>query len=547
MTKLPINTLGLLVIVLLFSGCSSTTENIALGVAGGVGAYAVGNTFATRSSLEVQVETFNASKLQGSDSKKFKQSYSELIKNLGTHLEEKPSAASFRKILNQMQPYMDELTVLNEEVTGTITKQKDLIERLPEGSLKDLYEESVRLLEKTSQANKDVLKRWCLFRQDYLKYTKNSLDTKELDALANHIQALRMTLYDADDKIAELRRSSNTVGGFLVQLKTFHHRYIEKLKNYVKTLNNAANDLANQSYPELQLPTHNDADFEVTVVDSLFQLLSAMREAKKLTADASANADASAEAEAAVPNPNFECLAKSLSKVYATVKTEDLQSLFDDNNLKKAMIKDQLFKGISPLSALSQLDELYDTVIEKTYASVGVDVNLGPIRNELLQVLLTPEAIDIVTDTDNEQFWQSFSYACSYGAAGNHDVIIYLENLGLPIVKNSAFDPTKFQVANGLMFRTAFSGLVDVLALPMDTTEGDGDATTPVGSLNLAKAKATREEVAGKINQKQKAMLEALEKVITYAEANDFTQENAKTTFTDAAAKLNETPAGDAN
>ena len=79
-----------------------------------------------------------------------------------------------------------------------------------------------------------------------------------------------------------------------------------------------------------------------------------------------------------------------------------------------------------------------------------------------MQTLLTSDAIPDITSPANASRWQKFSHASSEGTAGTHDAIIYLENLGLPILKSSAFDPTKFVVANGQIYRKAFSAMVKV-------------------------------------------------------------------------------------
>jgi hypothetical protein len=106
------------------------------------------------------------------------------------------------------------------------------------------------------------------------------------------------------------------------------------------------------------------------------------------------------------------------------------------------------------------------------------DVNLGPISNEVTQVLQAAgRGLSVITDPANVDRWRlGAAYAKSDAGAGNHNSIIYFENMGLPIVKSSAFDPTKFVVAQGALYRQVFSAAVATFGAPLPGTAGAAGA-----------------------------------------------------------------------
>jgi hypothetical protein len=106
------------------------------------------------------------------------------------------------------------------------------------------------------------------------------------------------------------------------------------------------------------------------------------------------------------------------------------------------------------------------------------DVNLGPISNEVMQVLqAASRGLAVITDPANADRWRlGTAYANSDSGPGNHNSIIYFENMGLPKVKSSAFDPTKFVVAAGALYRQVFSASVAAFGAPLPATAGAAGA-----------------------------------------------------------------------
>jgi|GEM_PF-4794068 len=217
----------------------------------------------------------------------------------------------------------------------------------------------------------------------------------------------------------------------------------------------------------------------------------------------------------------IEELSTVLSHFGIVLKKEELSSLIPSKPGIPAPTE-QVELAMRKGSVVSNSFATSRKAYELTFTTFAVDFNLGSIRNEAMQVLLTSDATRHLLDDENDKKrWRTFSYAKSRGAVGNHDTIIYLENMGLPILKSSAFDPTKFQVANGRMFRKVFSAVADIYALPKSSVAGQDDKPTPVGSINL---KSIRDARA----QSRKQAAANMQKIITAARATVSAGENGQ-------------------
>jgi hypothetical protein len=114
-----------------------------------------------------------------------------------------------------------------------------------------------------------------------------------------------------------------------------------------------------------------------------------------------------------------------------------------------------------------------------TYSAITSGVNLGPIQDEASQVILTGKALNVITDRtrghkgDPRGSWRTLAHANSHAGPGNHDVVVYFENMATPVLKSSVFNPTNFIVANGELFRTAFAAVAGVYGLPSAPASGD--------------------------------------------------------------------------
>lgn len=132
--------------------------------------------------------------------------------------------------------------------------------------------------------------------------------------------------------------------------------------------------------------------------------------------------------------------------------------------------------------------------------------NFGPIVNEALQQVLAQAPLDVVMDPRNERYWRKgFAEAVSTAGTGNHNVVIYLENLATPVLKKATFDPSDFIRANALMYRRAFGLSADLFGLP---TAGEGE--TPSATPNLFELRRQRSLARREAQNTQRALISGM-------------------------------------
>jgi DNA uptake protein ComE-like DNA-binding protein len=94
-------------------------------------------------------------------------------------------------------------------------------------------------------------------------------------------------------------------------------------------------------------------------------------------------------------------------------------------------------------------------------------ISPGLLGDEVTQVVLTKDGLNEVIDPKNSKNWQPFAHAHSSGGAGNHNAVIYFENMGWPVLKSSVFNPSKFTEAFGKTFQVAFKSLATAYGVPV--------------------------------------------------------------------------------
>jgi hypothetical protein len=175
---------------------------------------------------------------------------------------------------------------------------------------------------------------------------------------------------------------------------------------------------------------------------------------------------------------------------------------------------------VDPLTAAhvaTQIDRCKTLVYVNTFvfSRATADVNFGPISNEVTQVLQAANrGLGIISDPTNAERWRlDAAYAVSDAGPGNHNSIIYFENMGLPVVKSSAFDPTKFVVAAGAVYKQVFSAAVAAFGAPLPATAGAAGAPDMQSSNVIATRARVRnaEKAAAAARQK---ILDALKVAI---------------------------------
>lgn len=124
------------------------------------------------------------------------------------------------------------------------------------------------------------------------------------------------------------------------------------------------------------------------------------------------------------------------------------------------------------LGAMGQVAEASQLAVAAGYAGTAIaldgvtsSANLGPINNEVTQVLLSQgKVLSKITDESeaNESRWHCFSHCVSEGGPGNNDTVFYMENQAMPVLKSASFDPTKFIAADGAIYKEALAALANV-------------------------------------------------------------------------------------
>jgi hypothetical protein len=124
--------------------------------------------------------------------------------------------------------------------------------------------------------------------------------------------------------------------------------------------------------------------------------------------------------------------------------------------------------------------------------------NIGPVGNEVLQVLLSGDAMDIISDPHNDHLWHEVNRAKSSSGAGNHTAVIYLENLATPSLKSGEFDPSAFIRANAKLYKTAFLSTAAILGAPTAAADGAEPDFSAYNLINIKRKarKAEREQEA---------------------------------------------------
>jgi hypothetical protein len=147
----------------------------------------------------------------------------------------------------------------------------------------------------------------------------------------------------------------------------------------------------------------------------------------------------------------------------------------------------------------------------QTSEVINAGNNIGPLSEELTQVVLTKgPAIDAITKYENEANWRPFSHAISEGGTGNHDSVIYFENMGWPVLKSSRFNPSKFIEAFGKTYRLAFKAMAQAYGVPVS---GESDKAG-VSGLDSVSSEFRRKQAEAKSQESRKKLLDALDALV---------------------------------
>src|SRR5262249_29017165 len=183
------------------------------------------------------------------------------------------------------------------------------------------------------------------------------------------------------------------------------------------------------------------------------------------------------------PTSNYEIVNKRLSSLGISLNSQQLLALGSREAIVKALTPStgdvasrydfSRPKDCEIASTLIALPACSTVAYNYTFSRATADYTSGPISNEVAQVLQAANrSLTIISDPGNADRWRLSANAKSRGGAGNQNSIIYFENMALPVVKNAAFDPTKFVVAAGALYRQVFAASVAAFRAPFPATAG---------------------------------------------------------------------------
>ncbi len=148
--------------------------------------------------------------------------------------------------------------------------------------------------------------------------------------------------------------------------------------------------------------------------------------------------------------------------------------------------------------------------IRKEAENLGVTANPGPLAQEVTQVVLSKgKMLDAITNPKYDANWQHFSHALSDGGTGDHNAVIYFENMGFPVLKSSAFNPDKFVEAFSKTYKIAFGAIASAYGVPVGKVD-DKNAISGLDPISLAARQKKAEQMSA---DAKKAILNALDEL----------------------------------
>lgn len=417
------------------------------------------------------------------------------IRNLGDNGKEDKQLDSVTNELDALSEPLRELGKMQGQLREQIVSFGELrISRAADA----LLDSTLRELGTLAESNARVLACWEELKQAFGDSVAGGIGRTELEELANYVAKLRMALADRDDYVISGDAPIRWLGLHLAAQAT-------------DLISVAGGNVRDVDATGLICPPGDDASGpnKDRIAARVVGFVTLLKERGELRATSSGNDNTGN------PSP-ADVLSKALGMVGIMATAAELSELWTTTpaelRIKAAVLAD---RRMNSEQAITERGVIW----ERTFVGISVDFNIGNIRDELIQVLLTPEAINHILREENKDHWREFSSAVSSGRAGNHDVIVYFEHLGLPIIKEGAFDPSQFQAANGLMFRKAFGAVADVVGVPVASVQSSDGRATPVGSINISEVRKARGEAQKQREESQKAILDALGKVIAQAES----------------------------
>ena len=474
--------MSLVALPVALAGCAASGETVALVGALASGGIYIGSQAATHSKVDVQVEVYK----QGD-------------KDDGNHFQQELPLAitrqvgSPRSIDPTVQPSKQAFVAVSEQLDGTMTSLASTQKALADSTAhlkgntaaKQVYDD----LSSFSGNTLAAISKWNTYKETLRDVLMSLPPAGELSSgQATKLSASLQDLRDALGKIDDRAYSQSTFGF---------------LDNEILASINEFRDDKVSSYFDSRIPKSSNT--------------SALTQISEFTAAAVETIGANLKNQAA--SADYGNLAKTLLQIGIPIRPEDLQKAYHPNDdastlqSVSVLVNPSRYRPELPFQAASLITADAQIAQNATYNKLDTDVNLGGIRDEVMQSLFTSDAIPDITNKNNEGNWQPMSHATSEGTTGNHDVVIYFENLGLPILKSSAFDPSQFLVANGQMFRKAFSAMASVYGVPQGNVSTNTSTGVSTMGYNISLAQQSRQTAVTNVNSTQTKILNALDSI----------------------------------
>jgi hypothetical protein len=201
-----------------------------------------------------------------------------------------------------------------------------------------------------------------------------------------------------------------------------------------------------------------------------------------------------------VKKQNNDYLLQNLNSVGVNLKAEDLVKYTSLADVRQDLSQVFLFKEAAALA---------DHLLSATYVGVTISSSFGPITSDVVQGVFSPSFIDQVAS--NPKAWKKWNQALSDSHEGDHNAVIYMDNMLTPILKDARFDPSNFIAANAEAYKKAFGIVAGVYGVPAPGATGSS------ADYNLLNSDAREKNAADALSSQKNAADKALTAVATQA------------------------------
>ncbi|HKA19585.1 MAG TPA: hypothetical protein VKN18_14945 [Blastocatellia bacterium] len=437
-SKLVLFLIGPILSAYVLMGCATPAQTGAAAMAGGLLGTTVAVLALTNSSLKVTVDMYGPTEEQRSEMRlnhptALMQSIDDKRQTVIDPVQN-PTAQNMKTVKENLRPIMERI----EKTIPSLDSMIAVLTEVLKSETNQDYRDALKTMEALRQAAAAELKAWKDFDATMKTNMQRLDDPTVLRTLASQLSVLRESLL-------------KSAGSHVVT--TGYIRFLRfQILGALGDVPDAAAKLTITDNPAA-----TDAERIGIVLDAVRQLLGSTSNHDNVNARLRA-LGISLDSQQLLALGSREAIVKAL-----TPSTGDVVFRYDFSRPKDCEIA----------SALIALPACSTIAYNYTFSRATADYNTGPINNEVAQVLQAANrSLTIISEPGNADRWRLSANAKSRGGAGNQNSIIYFENMALPVVKNAAFDPTKFVVAAGALYRQVFAASVAAFGAPLPATAG---------------------------------------------------------------------------